>query len=78
MYCVNCSDYDAEYRGGWCDWLKERKNPNDTCDLEDNNSRSYEKHTCSECSDFDPNYKGGYCNYLGTTVSPDGTCNNFG
>ena len=50
MYCVNCSDYDAEHKGGWCDRRGERKDPYDSCDLEDDRARSYTNHTCSECS----------------------------
>ena len=65
MYCVNCSDYDAEYRGGWCDRLREPKNPYNTCDLEDDRARSYENHTCSECSDVD---KPIYYNYMGLLI----------
>lgn len=75
--CLTCSDFDAEYKGGYCDRHRMKVSPNCTCDDVDERARKYDYHTCAECYNFDPHYKNGYCNHWEKAVSPAGTCSSF-
>ncbi len=74
MACVNCSSFDPNYHGGYCDYNKRDTSPNSSCSHEDSRGGGNSKYTCDTCRSFDPNYHGGYCDYHKCDTYPSSTC----
>lgn len=76
MSCLsNCSSYDPNYKGGWCNFHGRETSAGDTCSNEDsrggNNGDS--NRSCSNCDD----YSNGYCNDLNQYVNSGNVCSKW-